>query len=176
MATAATVSYPEITSIIHQLPRYEDYASTREAAEAEREYRFALGRMLKECGDQLLAVVERQPQLITGEQHDTIDALIDAITGIFKRLNRQGAIRLPNDRRAAIRELEEIDLRLILLLEEALTLVGKLSRDARASSWFHCEATRLSRDLVAFGAAAEERNYLLGLGWESEFRVRGRRG
>ena len=81
----------------------------------------------------------------------------------------EGRVCLVGDCEATISELEEIDLRLILLVEEALNLVGRLTRSGPTANWFKKEACLLSRDLAAFSEAAEERNYLLGLGWESEF-------
>lgn len=164
---AATVGFPEMASLIRRMPDYASYGARSEAASEERVWRLALGRLLKDCGDQLLRVVELNAQIITDEQHDTIDALIERISGIFRRLNREGAVCLPAERRAAIAELEELDLRLLVLLEESLALTAALARDARSSSWFAREAVRLGRDLAALGDAAEERNLLLGLGWEA---------
>ena len=70
---------------------------------------------------------------------------------------------------ATINELELLDTRLILLIEEAMNLVRELESDGPAASWFATEARRLSRGLADFSEMTEERNYLLGLGWESEF-------
>ncbi len=171
MVGAATVSIPEMTRLIGRLPSYEAYTSSEEAAEGERTYRLALGRMLKECGDQMLNAVERRPHLITSEQHDTVDALIDVIGLILRQLNRQGVICLRGAGEDTIAELEELDLRLLLLLEEALALSAGLAREGESASWFKGEAGRLSRRLCDFSRTAEARNYLLGLGWESEFRL-----
>ncbi len=171
MVGAARVSFPEMPWIIGRLPHYDRYESREAAAEAESSYRIALGRMLKECGDQLLKVVEREPNLITGEQHDVIDALVDAIGMILRRLNRQGVICLREGGDDTIAELEELDLRLILLLEEALASTAGFTCAAVARGWFQREALRLSRRLSEFARTAEERNFLLGLGWESELRL-----
>jgi len=168
MDGAATVGFAELASVIRNMPDYASYDRAAEAVAEERGWRLALGRLLKECGDQLLRVVELHPQLITDEQHDTIDALVERLGSIFRRLNRHGEILLPRDDRAAVAELEEIDLRLLVLLEEALALTAVLARDVRSSSWFTREAPRLSRDLAAFGEATEARNLLLGLSWDTE--------
>ena len=117
MSAAATLGFAELTRVIRSMPDYASYAATDGAAAEERAWRVALGCLLKECGDQLLRVVERHPQLITDEQHDTIDTLVERIGGIFRRLNRGGEICLPPDDRGAISELEEIDLRMLALLE-----------------------------------------------------------
>jgi hypothetical protein len=92
----------------------------------------------------------------------------------LRRLDREGQISLVGDSTATIAELEEIDIRLILLVEEALILVRKLNSRVPSARWFHTDAGLLSRDLAAFNEATEERNYLLGLGWESEFDWNGR--
>jgi hypothetical protein len=164
MTGTATVAYTRLAHVIQRMPSYDCYGSALRAAAEERAWRLALGRQLKECGDRLLRVVELQPEIITDEQHDTIDSLVDDISAIFQRLNRQGRVSLGLGDADTVLELEEHDLRLILLIEEAHALVLALARDARSSSWFGREALRLSRDLEAIGAVAEERNFLLGLG------------
>ncbi len=55
------------------------------------------------------------------------------------------------------------------MVEQALALVRNLGTDVPAASWFQTDADRLSLGLATFSEMAEERNYLLGLGWESEF-------
>jgi len=164
MTGTATVSYTRLAHVIQRMPSYDCYGSTLRAAAEERAWRLALGRQLKECGDRLLRVVEMQPEIITDEQHDTIDGLVDDISAIFQRLNRQGQVSLGLGDADTVVELEEHDLRLILLIEEAHALVSALARDTRSSSWFGREAPRLSRDLDAIGTVTEARNFLLGLG------------
>jgi len=163
MSGTATVAYTRLAHVIQRMPSYSCYGSSLRAAAEERAWRLALGRQLKECGDRLLKVVEMQPEIITDEQHDTIDSLVDEIGAIFQRLNRQGQVCLGLGDADTVAELEEHDLRLILLIEEAHALVSALARDSRSSSWFGREAQRLSRDLDAIAAVAEERNFLLGL-------------
>jgi hypothetical protein len=174
MAKAARMSYAELTSLMGQMPDYNTYCSCGEAAHAERNFRHALGQMLKECGERLLGVSEMRPQLLSAEQQEMIDDLIERIGSIMRRLDREGVICLVGDCPTTINELEEIDTRIVLLVEEALTLVRNLTSDVPATSWFKNEAGMLSRDLADFSEAAEERNYLLGLGWESEFCWNGR--
>ena len=174
MGTAASVSFAEMTFLMQQMPSYQTYRSLEEAAGAERTFRHALGAMLKECGDRLLSVAERTAQILSAEQEVMLDNLVERIASIFRRLDREGAICLVGDCEATIAELEEIDTRLILLIEEALFLVRNLGLNPQSSRWFQRQAPLLSRDLAAFSEAAEERNYLLGLGWESEFSWHGR--
>ncbi len=169
MHAAARISFEEMTLLMEQMPIYPRYRTAEEAQEAERIFRRALGCMLKDCGDQLLTVAEQKSRLLDTAHERMIDNLIDRIGAIFRRLDREGAVCLVGDCETTIAELEEIDLRLILLIEEALDLVGRLAKNPQATNWFKKEADLLSRDLAAFSEATEERNYLLGLGWESEF-------
>jgi hypothetical protein len=174
MATAARLSYAELSSLMLRMPSYNTYRTCEEAEAAERDFRRALGQMLKECGDQLLSVTEARPQLLSSEQQEMIDALINKIGSIFRRLDREGIICLIGDCETTIAELEDIDIRLVLLVEEALDIVCGLSHGVPSTRWFQQDACLLARDLNAFSDAAEERNYLLGLGWESEFNWPGR--
>jgi hypothetical protein len=174
MRTAASVSFAEMTYLMQQMPSYHTYRSLDEAATAERTFRHALGAMLKECGNRLLNVAERRSQILSSDQEAMLDNLVDRIAAIFRRLDREGAVCLVGDCEATISELEEIDIRLILLIEESLALVRNLGRNPQPTHWFQRQAPLLSRDLAAFSEATEERNYLLGLGWESEFTWHGR--
>ncbi len=172
--TAAKISFQEMTSLMEKMPVYTSYRTEREAAAAERVFRRALGLMLKDCGDHLLTVVEKRAQILSSENERLIDALVDRIGLIFRRLDREGTVCLIGDCASTIHELEELDTRLILLVEEALQLVRNLGTEVPASDWFKHDAGRLSHDLANFSEMTEERNYLLGLGWESEFALPGR--
>jgi len=176
MMTAASVSFVEMTSLMEKMPLYTNYRSELEAAEAERSFRRAMGLMLKECGDHLLNVAEKKAQLLGSDQEQMIDSLIDRIGLIFRRLDREGVVCLIGDCSSTIAELEELDARLLLLIEEAMNLVRNLETEVPASAWFKTDAGRLSRDLANFSEMTEERNYLLGLGWESEFTWPAREG
>jgi len=158
-----------MTALMRRMPSYHTYRTLQEAEAAEKEFREALGTLLKECGNHLLNVAETQQPVLSEEQELMIDGLIDHIASIFRRLNREGIVSLVGDCETTITELEEIDTRLILLVEDTYNLVRTLTCDVRSAGWFKKEAGLLSRDLAAFSEAAEERNYLLGLGWESEF-------
>ncbi len=166
---AASISFSELTTLMEKMPTYADYRSEGEAADSERVFRRAMGYLLKECGHHLLTVAEKKSQILSSDMEQTIDALIDRIGLIFRRLDREGLVCLVGDCAATISELEELDTRLILMIEEAMSLVRNLETDVPAASWFKTEADRLSHDLARFSEMTEERNYLLGLGWESEF-------
>jgi hypothetical protein len=171
---AARISFNELTALMEKMPVYTSYRTEGEAAQAERVFRRALGVLLKECGNHLLNVVEKKSQILSSEQEHMIDALVDRIGLIFRRLDREGVVCLVGDCASTIHELEELDTRLILLVEEALQLVRNLGTEVPAADWFKHDAGRLSHDLADFSEMAEERNYLLGLGWESEFTLSGR--
>jgi len=169
MKISAKLTIPELTSLMAKMPEYRDYLSAMEAAEAEHIFRHALGLLLKECGERLLNIADNKAQILSDEMEQTIDQLVDRIALIFRRLDREGEVSLVGNQATTIAELEELDIRLILMVEQALSLVRNLGTDVPAASWFQAEADRLSNGLATFSEMAEERNYLLGLGWESEF-------
>lgn len=174
MKSSAKISFIEMTSLMEKMPSYESYRSDDQAAQAERSFRRALGLLLRECGDHLLTIAEKRSQMLSSDQETKVDALIDRIGMIFRRLDREGDVCLVGHCDNTINELEELDTRLILVIEKATELVRRLESGTPASTWFKSEADRLSRDLSAFSEMTEERNYLLGLGWESEFSWNGR--
>ena len=169
MKNSATLSIPELTSLMDKMPAYLSYRSETEAAAAERDFRHALGTLLKECGEHLLNVADDRSQILDAAMEEKIDDLVDRIGLIFRRLDREGRVHLVAGEKATIAELEELDIRLILMVEQALTLVRVLGTDVPAANWFQSAADLLSHGLATFSEMAEERNYLLGLGWESEF-------
>jgi hypothetical protein len=169
MTNPASVSFPEMSNLMSKMPTYSSYCSEAQAAEAERIFRHAMGFMLKECGEHLLGIAENKSHFLNIEMEQRIDDLIDRISRIFRRLDREGTVTLIGDSAATIAELEALDIRLILLIEEAMNLVRNLETEVPAASWFQADADRLTVDLACFSEMAEERNYLLGLGWESEF-------
>ena len=166
--SAAHVSLNEMTHLMEHLPHYDAYASRRRAVNAEREFRRSLGGLLKECGDHLLGVAERRAQVLSGEQEEIIDLLVDHISSIFRRLDREGHVAIAGNPDETVPELEELDGRLLLLAEHALILTRALDDQSPADHWFRNQAILLSQDLADLSQTAEERNYLLGLGWESE--------
>jgi hypothetical protein len=175
MTNPASLSFPEMSNLMAKMPTYSRYRTAAEAAEAERVFRHALGFMLKECGEHLLCIAETKPQFLSGEMEQMIDRLVDRISQIFRRLDREGVVSLVGDSAATIAELEDLDTRLILMIEEAMNLVRNLETEVPAASWFQTDADRLNLGLACFSEMAEERNYLLGLGWESEFQRTGGR-
>lgn len=166
---AATITLHEMTPLMEHLPRYDTYGSRKRAVSHEREFRRSLGAVLKECGDHLLEVAELRSQLLSRDQEEIIDLLVDHISAIFRRLDREGAVALNGNPEHTVRELRELDGQLLQLAEEALTMARDLDRSTPSEAWFRNQAVRLSQDLADLSRTVEERNYLLGLGWESEF-------
>lgn len=168
--TAASLSAAELGLLMENLPAYTRYTSHAQAVAAERVFRRAMGARLKECGDRLLGVVEKKSQIMSGEMEQIVDVLVERIGEIFRRLDREGTVTLIGGSARTIAEIEQIDSRLMLIIEQSLALVRNLGTDVPATAWFKSDAPRLARGLGEFNRLTEERNYLLGLGWESEFR------
>lgn len=168
-SASASVSLHQMTVLLAHLPHYAAYDSGGRAVAAERCFRRSLGCLLKECGDHLLRVAETAASLLSGEQDEIIDLLIDHISSIFKRLDREGRVAIAGDPDVTVPELEALDSRLLQFAERALTLTRTLDECRPAATWFRNEAFLLSKNLDELSLAVEERNYLLGLGWESEF-------
>ena len=172
---AASLNFAAMGPLMQKMPTYTRYTSNAHAVAAERVFRRAMGSRLKECGDRLLGVVEKKAQFMSTDMEQTVDLLVDHIGNIFRRLDREGKVTLVGHSERTIQEIEHIDSRLVLLIEESLALVHNLGTEIPAAAWFQNEAARLARDLVEFNRLTEERNYLLGLGWESEFQPKARR-
>jgi hypothetical protein len=168
--TAASLSFAEMGTLMEKMPAYARYTSHANAVAAERVFRRAMGARLKECGDRLLGIVEKKSQIMSGEMEQVVDVLVERIGDIFRRLDREGTVTLIGGSARTIAEIEQIDTRLVLIIEESLALVHNLGTDVPATAWFKGDAPRLARGLGEFNKLTEERNYLLGLGWESEFR------
>ena len=127
--TTASLSTPAMVDLLARMPIYNTYRSEADAAGAERAFRHALGVTLKDLGDRLLNVSENKAQLLDSERQMTIDILVDRIGAIFRRLDREGIVCLVGDCHATIAELEGLDSRLLLLVEEAGVLVHALEAD-----------------------------------------------
>lgn len=173
--TAASLNFAAMGPLMQKMPTYTRYTSLAHAVVDERVFRRALGSHLKQCGDRLLSVVEKKAQIMSTDMEQTIDVLVGRIGDIFRRLDREGVVALVGHSAKTIAEIEQIDTRLVLLIEESLALVHNLGTDVPAAAWFKTDATRLARSLIEFNKLTEERNYLLGLGWESEFQPKTRR-
>ena len=79
MTRSASLSIPELSSLMDKMPIYRSYRSASEAAAAEHEFRHALGALLKECGERLLNVADSKSQILSSAMEDKIDDLVDGI-------------------------------------------------------------------------------------------------
>lgn len=172
MIQAATISPARVVKLLDAAPRYRFYWEGPSAQESEKSYRLEIGSLLKECAERLLHVSEADSPLLTREQHESVEDLVEEIGEIFKLLNRQGTIGLIGDISRTVPALERQDLTLYMILERVWMRTEDLAGLPADSVGFLAEASALRRDLADFVDAAEERNRLLGLGWESEFRIR----
>jgi len=166
---AATITLNEMTPLLEHLPPYHAYGSRNHAVDHERDFRHSLGLLLRECGNHLLEVAEQRAQMLSHDQEEIIDLLVDHISSIFRRLDREGHVAIAGDAAKTVVELQELDSQLLQLCEDALNLARDLDLSAPSEAWFRDQAIRLSQDLSDLSRTTEERNYLLGLGWESEF-------
>lgn len=166
---AANVTIHEMAPLLADLPRYDAYESGRRAVAAERVFRRSLGRLLKGCGDHLLGIAERRSDMLNRGQEEIIDLLVDHISSIFRRLDREGHVAIAGNPEETVPELVELDSQLLLLAEHALVLTRNLDQHNPSDAWFRDQAIHLSHDLADLSRTTEERNFLLGLGWESEF-------
>jgi len=164
---AATITQSWMLELFDALPHYYGYHRRMNANHDEAAFRLALGQRLQDLGQRLLDGAEARAHLLSEEQHHVVELLTDDITTVLKLLNRSGAIELDGDPETVIPELQAVDAELMLLLEHLWRNADALfSHDGPV---FDAACATLAASLEAFLRLAEERNSLLGLGWESEF-------
>jgi len=168
-ARAARITSGNLTRIFLALPEYDTYEDDDLAQQDEVSLRRALGEALRLIGDRLMLVGESRDVNPDPQKLEIIDMLVDEIGGTLKVLNRSGAIQLQGERRDAITALETVDMQLMMLLEQMEQAVVDLLCDDAAI--FPMSVRDLSVFLDAFLDLVEERNRLLGMGWESEMRL-----
>lgn len=167
MVPAASISSPRLTGLYEALPYYPGYFRRHAANADETEFRLEVGRQLQDLGQRMVDGAESRPHLLSPEQHDVIEALAEDIGTVLRLLNRTGTIRFVDEPEIAIPQLRETDSQLIILLERLWDLIEVLFVDD--TSVFALVADEMATCLAMFLELAEERNRLLGLGWESEF-------
>jgi len=167
MAAAATLTQTWMLELYDSLPQYFGYHRRTRANHDEANFRLALGQRLQELGQRLFDGADLRPHLLARKQHDLVEMLTEDITTVMKLLNRTGVIQIAGDPAEAITELQTIDGELLILIERMW-----LSAEAMYANEcidFQPASQALTICLEAFLRLAEERNSLLGLGWESEF-------
>ena len=167
MAAAATLTQPWMLELYDSLPQYFGYHRRTRANHDEAEFRLALGQRLQELGQRLFDGADLRPHLLARKQHELVEMMTEDITTVMKLLNRTGVISISGDPGESILELQTIDGELLILLERMWALADAMYLNECVD--FMPAAQNLTICLEAFLRLAEERNSLLGLGWESEF-------
>ena len=164
---AATLTQSWMLELFAALPQYYGYHRRMNANHDEATFRLAQGQRLQDLGQRLLDGAETRAHLLSEEQHHVVELLTDDITTVLKLLNRSGAIALEGDPETVIPELQTVDAELMLMLEHLWANGDALfSHDGPV---FDAACRTVAACLESFLRLAEERNRLLGLGWESEF-------
>jgi len=167
MAAAATITQAWMLELYNSLPHYFGYHRRTCANHDEASFRLAIGHRLQDLGQRLLDGADARPHLLTNRQHELIELLAEDITTIMKLLNRTGVIRIGGDLDDAIKELQTIDGELLILIESMWQSANAMFVSECAG--FETASCNLAACFEAFLLLAEERNSLMGLGWESEF-------
>ncbi len=169
MNHAATITPSQMTRIFLSLPQYHFYGHNSTAVKNEQMFRLSLGTMLQEIAERLLTTSELRSTTMNQHQLESLEGLVEDIGALITHLNRKGAIQLSGSLTQTIDELRDLDNRLIMLLEQAWHLSLVVLKPECSSEKFDEGGHYLTLTLEAFAETAENRNQLLGLGWESEF-------
>jgi len=164
---AATLTRTWMLELFDALPHYYGYHRRMNANHDEAAFRLALGQRLQDLGQRLLDGAEARAHLLSEEQHHVVELVTDDITTVLKLLNRSGAIELAGDPQLVIPELQAVDAELMLLLEHLWANGEEIF--SHEGPVFDAACRSVAACLESFLRLAEERNRLLGLGWESEF-------
>ena len=134
----------------------------------ESAFRLSLAHVMRDLGDRMLNYTETGGPGLDPRKTEIIDILVDGIGECLKVMNRRGKIRILGGDDNGIPDLEIVDNQLIMLLEHITGSTDSMVGDD--SSLFSINAHDLTMLLDDFLELIEERNRLLGLGWESEIR------
>lgn len=168
MFSGARINPSIMSDVLFAMPAYKSYWKPDCADEEEGFYRLTLGTMLKDSAQCLVNLIENPAHILSSGQKTSIENNINMMRGVFEQLHRQGEIQIDNDSKSAIKNLELLDNHTIMLLEtvwadviSCLKTVGNKKRFIKVSS-------SMEKTLQKLAFVTEERNHLLGLGWESE--------
>lgn len=151
------------------LPQYHFYGHVSTAVKNERSFRMSLGQMLQETAERLLNASEARATTMSRHRHECIEEIVDDLGTLITHLNRRGSIQLAGSTTETIETLRDLDNKLIMLLEQVWHMSQAVLRPDCNGEAFDEGVQYLLLMLQAFAETAEERNQLLGLGWESEF-------
>jgi hypothetical protein len=166
--TAAKVSTISILEILDNLPDYRQYAVTGKSEEIEHRLRTCLAQTLRELGNQLLFWSAKNETRLGCQKQEILEILADEMAENIKMLNRRGSIKISGDFAGTAIELRELDSQLVMLLEHMSEATKHLI--SGRITVFATFTQDMSIFLDSFGELLEERNRLIGMGWESEIR------
>jgi len=169
MNHAARTNPSQMTRIFMSLPQYHFYGHGSTAIKHERSFRMSLGYMLQEVAERLLNSSESRGTSMSLHQHESIEEIVEDVGALITHLNRRGTIQLEGRVAETIDTLRDLDNKLIMLLEQVWYMSQAVLRPECNSEAFDEGVQYLTMMMEAFAQTAEDRNQLLGLGWESEF-------
>ena len=171
MNRAASLDPARMTGILLSLPAYRQYGHRRRAARQEGHFRRALARMVQEIAANLNAARRLHSPALDPEREELLETIAGHLAALVKVMARRGAVRLKGDPREVVPHLRLLDSELIMYLEEAWRLSRRFLRPELGAEDVRDLAGNFFALLAALADTAEQRNQLLGLGWESEFGI-----
>ena len=169
MTQAATITPSQMTRIFLSMPQYHFYGHDKTAVKHEHVFRLSLAQMLQEIAERLLNTSELRGTSMSEDRHAAISGAVEDIGTLISHLNRRGRVGIVGSLTETIDELRDLDNKLIMLLEQTWHMSMVVLKPECPAERFEEGSHYLSLMLRAFADTAEERNRLLGLGWESEF-------
>jgi hypothetical protein len=169
MNHAARTNPSQMTRIFMSLPQYHFYGHLSTATKHERSFRMSLGHMLQEVAERLLNSADSRGTGMNHHQQESLENVVEDVGTLITLLNRRGTIQLGGTVSETIAMLRDLDNKLIMLLEQVWHMSQAVLRPDCNNEAFDEGVQYLTMMLEAFADTAEERNQLLGLGWESEF-------
>jgi hypothetical protein len=175
MAASADVVSEALIEIFESVPEYGAYGDPENIRLSEDVYRIALARLTKNWGDQLLELVESPPTPLTGRDVQTLDALVEKISGVITQLNdldRARALAAAGPRHLA---LLNADAAILKALEETSRRMQELHGPRNPSLWVKDNAAAIYRRLRRLGRDIALRNQVLRARrqpWRDETSVR----
>ena len=122
--------------------------------------------MLQDCAQRLVDFSESQTRCLSNDQLLILENCIDGMHTVYERLYRQGEIRIKTP--ATIESLKQLDNNIIMTLEFVWENISRMMKIIDDKKLFNKTSTIINKTLCALADTTEERNRLLGLGWESE--------
>lgn len=164
----ATVSTGSLYKVLDNFPDYSRYTTSDQSIESEHRLRTSQAETLRDITNRLLTWCLINEHRVDNQKQEIIEVLLDELSNNIKLLNRHGNVAINGNRMNTIPELEELDSQIVVLLEHMTCCVRRLG--GNTPTIFAVFAQDMSVFLDSCNELLEERNRLLGLGWESEIR------